>query len=237
MRVLAIGAHPDDVELLCGGTMAHFVREGHEVWFGVATSGNVGSPTLSREEIGEIRHREAEAACAVLGARLIWMGFDDEWLFNDRETRSRFIDCLREARPGLVIAHSPSDYHPDHRVCGQVAIDSRIPAAVRLVETSLPALEEVPRVVMMDTVGKTAFEPEAYVDVSDVLDIKKEMLSCHESQAGWLRAIFGMSYMEFAEAQARARGDEVGVQYAEGFRDVKTYPVASGVEMLPRRVR
>ena len=86
----------------------------------VATNGNVGHPTLGRDEIAEIRHAEARASADLIGAELVWMDFDDEWLFNDRPTRERFIDVIRSARPDVVLAHSPNDYHPDHRNAGQV---------------------------------------------------------------------------------------------------------------------
>ena len=91
MNVLAIGAHPDDIEMQCAGTLALYARAGHKVFMAVATNGNVGSPTHTREEIGAIRRKEQEASCSLIGASLIWMDFDDEWLFNDRATRIRFI--------------------------------------------------------------------------------------------------------------------------------------------------
>jgi LmbE family N-acetylglucosaminyl deacetylase len=102
MNVLAIGAHPDDIELQCAGTLALYAKSGHRVFMAVATNGNVGSPTHSREAIAAIRRKEQEASCALIGATLIWMDFDDEWLFNDRPTRARFIDAIREADPAAA---------------------------------------------------------------------------------------------------------------------------------------
>ena len=67
MRVLAIGAHPDDLEILAGGTLALYARAGHDVTMAVATNGNVGSPTLGRHEIAEIRHAEAQRSASVFG--------------------------------------------------------------------------------------------------------------------------------------------------------------------------
>ena len=91
MNILAIGAHPDDIEMQCAGTLALYKKQGHEIFVAVATNGNVGSPVLSREEIGNIRHKEQITSCEMIGAELIWMDYDDEWLFNDRPTRTRFI--------------------------------------------------------------------------------------------------------------------------------------------------
>jgi LmbE family N-acetylglucosaminyl deacetylase len=224
VNILAIGAHPDDTDILCGGTLALYAQAGHQVWVAIATNGNVGSPTLSREEIAAIRHQETLDSCAVIDAQLIWMDFDDEWLFDDRPTRSRFIDAYRQARPDIVLAHSTVDYHPDHRIAGQVAADARIPSAVRLVETTLPALEQIPKLYTMDTVGQIESQPDVFVDISDVIATKTAMLRAHASQKDWLAHIFDMSYVEFMRSQAADRGAQHGVAFAEGFREVPSYP-------------
>ena len=102
MNILAIGAHPDDIEILCAGTLALYKQQGHNVFMAVATDGGVGSPTLSRSETADLRRREQEKSCASLGAELIWMGFEDEWLFDDRPTRTRFLDAIRQAEPDII---------------------------------------------------------------------------------------------------------------------------------------
>jgi LmbE family N-acetylglucosaminyl deacetylase len=235
MNILAIGAHPDDIEMQCAGTLALYAKAGHKVFMAIATNGNVGSPTHTREEIGAIRKKEQEASCALIGATLIWMDFDDEWLFNTRETRVRFIDAIREADPDVMFIHGPSDYHPDRRAAGQVAEDARIPASVRLVETSLPYIKKVPHLFYMDNPTGLGFEPEAYVDVSSVMDTKRDMLRCHDSQDAWLRAVYGdhVSITDLMETNAAARGSASGVPFAEGFREVKTYPRTGSFALLP----
>lgn len=224
MNILAIGAHPDDVDLLCGGTLALYAAAGHHISVAIATNGNVGSATLTRDEIAGIRRHEAERSCAVIGADLIWLDFDDEWLFDNRESRTAFIDAYRAARPDVVIAHDVRDYHPDHRIAGQVAADARIPAAVRLVETSLPALDTIPALYTMDTVGHLVSGLDVLVDITDVIDTKIAMLTSHVSQEAWLAHIFDMSYVDFMLQQCAIRGAELGVRYAEAFTRVPTYP-------------
>jgi LmbE family N-acetylglucosaminyl deacetylase len=226
MRILAIGAHPDDLEFMCAGTLARYAEAGHEIWMAVATNGNCGSQTLDRDEIGAIRHAEALASASVIGASLLWMDYDDEWLMDDRETRSRFIDAYREARPDIVLAHDPADYHPDHRIAGRVAEDARIPSAVRLVESALPALERIPRLYSFDTIGMVNATPDTYVDISSVMDVKAKMLLSHASQQAWLSHIFGMDYEEFMRSQSASRGAECSMAFAEAFREVGTYPPA-----------
>lgn len=233
MRVLAIGAHPDDIELLCAGTLAKYARRGDEVFMAIATNGEAGSNKIGREEMSAIRHEEAKKACAVIGAKLIWMGFQDEFLFNDRQTRIRFIDAIREARPDVMFVHGPNDYHPDHRISGQIAIDARIPATLRAVETELAPCDKIPHIFIMDNIGGVDFEPEVYVDITDVFDIKAQMLTSHKSQDEHLQDIYDTNYVDWMAEHMRMRGKAFNVQYAEGFRSVKTFPVTGGHYMLP----
>jgi LmbE family N-acetylglucosaminyl deacetylase len=107
MNVLAIGGHPDDIEILCGGTLALYAEQGGKVFMAVATNGNVGTPDLSRDEIARLRHGEQQRSCDVIGAELIWMNFDDEWLFNDRPTRTAFLDAIRRAKPDVMFIRLP----------------------------------------------------------------------------------------------------------------------------------
>ena len=88
MRVLAIAAHPDDIEWLCGGTLALCAQRGDEIFIAIATNGNVGSgePGAKKDEIARIRHEEAKTSAAVIGAKVIWMDFDDEFLFDDESS-------------------------------------------------------------------------------------------------------------------------------------------------------
>ncbi|RAV13291.1 PIG-L deacetylase family protein [Paenibacillus contaminans] len=233
MRVLAVGAHPDDVEILCGGTLAKYAARGDHVTIMVATNGNVGSPTHTKEEIAAIRRKEAENAAAVIGADLIWLGYDDEFLFHDRETRMAFINAIRQANPDVMFVHGANDYHPDHRICGEIAADCRIPVTVRLIETEFPQMDKVPHVFIMDNVGSIGFEPEAYVDITDTFETKSRMLRCHESQDAWLQHIYGMEYVEFMAKASSMRGMAIGVKYAEAFRSLPMYPVSGGPHLLP----
>jgi LmbE family N-acetylglucosaminyl deacetylase len=233
MNILAIGAHPDDIEIFCGGTLARYAEAGHTVFMAVATNGNVGTPDLGRDEIARVRHGEQLRSCAVIGAELIWMNFDDEWLFNDRPTRTVFLDAIRRARPDVMFVHSPNDYLADHRVAGQVAVDCRIPCSVRLVETTLPHCEKIPHVFYMDNVSGIDFEPEAWVDVTSAIDKKRRMIACHESQDVWMRAAYGTSLADLSERLSSMRGRAINAEFGEGFRSLRTYPVTGSAALLP----
>lgn len=233
MRVLAIGAHPDDVEIFCGGTIAKYAARGDEVTIMIATNGNVGSSSLSQEEIAAVRRKEAEASAAVIGADLIWMGYDDEFLFHDRETRMAFINAIRKASPDVMFVHGPSDYHPDHRISGEIAADCRIPVTVPLIVTEFPPMARIPHVFIMDNLGGIGFEPEFYVDISDVYETKKRMIRAHASQDAWLQYQYGMDYVTFVAKTSAMRGMAIGVEHAEAFRSLPMYPVVGGPSLLP----
>ena len=237
MNVLAIGAHPDDIEILCAGTLTLYKQQGHTVFMAVATDGAAGSPTLSRPETAEMRRREQEKSCAILGAELIWMGFEDEWLFDDRPTRTRFLDAIRQADPDVIFVHSPNDYLSDHRISGQIAVDCRIPATIRLVETSLGEITRVPHIFFMDNVSGLDFEPEHYVDISSVIEKKEEMLKAHESQNSWTREIFDEDLLALMKRHSSFRGLSIGSHFAEGFRSLRTYPLNDPMALLPRNVK
>lgn len=233
LSVLVIGAHPDDTELLCGGTLAKYAELGARITVAIATNGEVGGPGEDASAIAATRKREAEASVRLLGADLIWMGYQDEMLFNTREVRETFIDAYRQAQPDVVFVHSTSDYHPDHRTAGQVALDARIPAAVPLVRTALPALDKIPHLFLMDTVGGVDFEPEYLVDVTAQQPLKEELLRTHASQIQWMKICYGDDYIadNRKQSEMRAKGSEW--EFVEAFRSVKSYPSTGGPELLP----
>src|SRR5436190_6370931 len=124
MRVLAIGAHPDDLEILCGGTLARFAGRGDSVTMLVMSDGSAGHAQIAAPELAAIREREARAAAAVIGAELVWLGLPDEFVFNDEPTRRRLLDAIRAARPDLILTHASMDYHPDHVATHRAVFDA-----------------------------------------------------------------------------------------------------------------
>jgi LmbE family N-acetylglucosaminyl deacetylase len=233
LSVLAIGAHPDDIEIFCAGTLARYIDAGATVTFAIATNGEVGGPGADPAQIAATRFDEATESTKRIGANLIWMGFQDEMLFNTREVREAFIDAYRLALPDVVFVHSTADYHPDHRIAGQVAMDARIPSAVPLVVTGYPAVSRIPHVFIMDTLGGVDFTPEYLVDISDKQELKEELLRLHASQIEWMQIAYGNDYIADARAQARVRARGTGWTFVEGFRSLETYPAIGGPELLP----
>lgn len=225
MRVMAFEAHPDDIDLSCAGTLAKYKAQGHEAAIVCVTNGEVGSPTLGKEEIVEIRRKEAENSAAVIGAKFFWLGYPDEFLFNTPEVRLNFIETIRQFDPDIIIApDKDSDYHPDHTTTGQIVWDTHVMTTVPNIKTESKPCSKIADIYFMDTVAGVNFVPEFYVDISDHWEKKKRMIECHESQGEWMMAQYDASIVENAEVQTRFRGYQAGCKYAEAFRKPKFFP-------------
>jgi LmbE family N-acetylglucosaminyl deacetylase len=233
MRVLAVGAHPDDMEYQCCGTLAKYALRGDTVVMAIATNGEVGSPTLPKKEIAAIREGEARASADVIGAELIWMDYPDEFLFNNEQTRLRFIDLVRQARPDIIITTYLHDYHPDHTTTGQIMWDTKVMVTVPNIKTEHPPCDKIPALYFMDTIAGIDFIPEEYVDITETFELKKKMLAKHESQTLWAQKQYQMDLLEHMEIASRFRGLQAGVKYAEGFRMASTWPRSPMHRWLP----
>lgn len=239
MRVLAIGAHPDDIEFQVGGTLAKYAERGDEVFMAVATNGNIGSFRLSKAEIAEVRHKEALKSAELIGAELIWMGFEDEFLIDNEVSRLKFIDTVRIARPDIIFSHvMGGDYNPDHNATGYLTFIARINASIKLIETEHPPTSKVPALFHYSTLATTEFTAEYYIDITDTFETKKKMFLCHDSQQGdWCRDAFGVSYNEMLENESRIAATQAGTPgctFAEAFKLCKSWPAIAGAyKLLP----
>jgi LmbE family N-acetylglucosaminyl deacetylase len=234
VRVLAVGAHPDDLEILCGGTLARYVEEGHQVVMCVATKGDRGSYEHTMAEIAEIRGREARRAAEICGAEFVSLGLSDtEVNAADADQKRLVVDLVREARPDVIITHWPQDYMADHNELSRLVFECSFHASVPLLESGKPAHDSVPPIYYMDTVGGLGFVPTEYVDVSDVIDTKAAMLAAHDSQLTWLRDHDGVDIVEEMKTASRYRGQQCRVRYAEGFRPCLTWLRGTTRRLLP----
>ena len=233
MRVLAVGAHPDDIEILCAGTLARYAADGADVVMCVATDGAAGHMEISPDELADIRERETRASAEVLGADLIWLGLPDEWVFDDPSTRLLFVDAIRRARPDVILTHPPNDYHPDHRAVSELVFNASFVASLPNIETEHEAHTTVPPIRYMDTLAGKGFHPTDFVDISATFDTKRRMLACHASQIDWLRDHDDIDIIEFMTVVSKTRGLQAGVAYAEGFREADTWPRTKPFRTLP----
>jgi LmbE family N-acetylglucosaminyl deacetylase len=234
VKVLAVGAHPDDLEILCGGTLARLVKEGHEVVMCHATLGDRGSYVHTSEEIAAIRSRESKRAAEICGAEEATLGLHDgEVNAADPEQRRLVVDLVRDARPDLIITHSPHDYMSDHNEISKLLFDCSFHATLPLFDTGKPHHDKVTPIYYMETIMGVAFQPTEYVDVTDVIDTKSAMLEAHETQLTWLRDHDGVDIVEEMRAATRFRGLQCGVKYAEGFAPCVTWLRGTTKRLLP----
>ncbi|HZT95667.1 MAG TPA: PIG-L deacetylase family protein [Chloroflexota bacterium] len=234
MRVLAVTAHPDDVEILCAGTLARYAQAGNDVTICNATSGDRGSFTLSMKDIGRVRDEEARLSAGVIGARYICLGFHDCGLVaSDLEARTRFIDLFREVRPDVVLTHHPDDYHADHQAVSRLVQDASFMAGVPLLETAAPNFDHSVPVIYMDTLAGLNFTPEEFVDITAVIGLKREMLAKHQSQVRWTMEHDGIDLVEFMETMGRFRGIQCGARFAEAFVPKRVWLRTARERLLP----
>jgi len=233
MRILAIGAHPDDIEFLCAGTLAIYSRRNHEVFMCHVCDGNKGSSTYSSDELAKIRRKEAIDAARVIGATSIWGEMSDGEVVLDLNSRLKIIDVIRQANPDLIITHSPDDYHTDHINVSRLVFEASYLANLTLLKTDYPPTERLPYLYYMDTEAGIDFNPTEYVDISDTIDIKIEMMLKNKSQIEWLRKIHNYDPIEVIRLIAAFRGLQAGVKYAEAFIQKKMCPQGLTRRILP----
>ncbi len=221
-------SHPDDAEILVGGTLAHLKASGWEVGIITMTSGDCGSATYTREEISRIRYAEAKAAADSLGAWYECAGLMDVEVFANAENQRRVVELMRRFDPDVVITHSPVDYMVDHEEASRLARGAGFALAMPLYQTRIiapapptsktPALYYADPVEGIDAMGERRW-PQFYVDISATIERKKELLSHHASQRDWLRAHHGVDeYLDQMARWAAEYGAECGCDFAEGFR-------------------
>lgn len=223
MNILAIGAHPDDIETSCGGTLAKYAKMGHKVFTATATNGNIGSATLPMEEIAAIRKEEARRAAAHIGAEYICLDYDDEMFFEDKSARLAFIDLVRYCKADIILTHSPEDYNPDHELTSKIINDIAVMIPIEKIKTKNPAYDKIPIIAYFEPVKGLGFVPTEYVDITETMEIKMAMCREHKSQGIWMQDNYkdtmgGKDFFEEFNIIAKYRGMQCGVEYAEGFR-------------------
>jgi LmbE family N-acetylglucosaminyl deacetylase len=229
--ILAVHAHPDDIETLGAGTLALLASLGHQIKIVTATAGDCGSTDTDNEETGRIRRGEAAAAAAMIGADYGCAGFPDLSVFNDDASRRRMTELVRWAGAEIVITASPVDYHPDHEATSVLVRDACFASSVPNYRTGPAApLPEIPHLYFMDPIGGrdrdgARIRPDFGVDIGPWMETKRRMLLAHESQRRWLAKQHGIEdYLRSMEVWAERRGRDFGVAQAEGFRQYRHQP-------------
>jgi LmbE family N-acetylglucosaminyl deacetylase len=211
MNILAIGAHPDDVEFGCAGTLIKYAGKGAAIDLLVMTDGSRGGSARTRR-------REQTAAARLMGARRIhWGGYRDTLLPSVRRLIDRMETVIRAVRPDFIFVNSPEDTHQDHRQVARAAI-----SATRYARNVL--FYEGPTTVN--------FTPTVFIDIADEIERKLEALRRHRSQVQKTR-IEGTAICEIAEASAHFRGVQGRVRWAEGFAPLRLFINITGGQVDP----
>lgn len=198
MKILALGAHPDDIEYGCGGLLLLAVERKHEVYLNVMTDGSATSETD--------RVAEQEEAAKVLGAKdLFWGGFADTKLVPNRELIVAIEKAIERISPNMVLVNAPQDAHQDHEALASCAIT---------------ACRYVKRVLFYHDYTTLNFEPDTFVDIGPVLEKKRQLLGVHASQVQ-KEYPTGLDMLESVNALAAYYGFMAKVKYAEGFKPLR----------------
>lgn len=234
LHVLAIHAHPDDIEFQCAGTLLRLKQLGCRISVATMTPGDCGSAQHAPEEIAAIRRAEAAAAAEILQAQYTCLEFRDLSICFDNDSRRRVTEFLRRTKPDLILTAPPVDYMHDHEITSALVRDACFNASVPNYRTQQwdPATgtTRIPWLYFVDAVEGTDHfgnrQPvDMIVDVTSQFPRKLEALACHASQRDWLRRQHGMDeYMDTCERWSLARGSEAGVVHGEGFRQYKGHP-------------
>lgn len=235
MKVLAIGCHPDDLEIACGGTLRKYVENGAEVTMCHVANGDQGHVVIMPEELAVIRTKEAEAAGAIIGAKeVINLNFHDMQINSHcLEAMDAVADVVRKVRPDVIITHNDDDYMQDHTETSRLATNGSFCSGLGHRPRQYDAFSSFVPVFFMDTLAGVNFQPTHYVDISAQIDTKIRALECHESQLKWMYEHDGIDFADMVRTCSKYRGYQCGAAYAEGFRPYNVYPRYSTKHLLP----
>ena len=217
-------AHPDDAEFLCAGTLIRLANLGWEVHIVSVAPGDCGTVSHTPWEIGAIRTEEARKAAELIGATYRCLGGNDGYIVYDKASIQKAVDVFRTIAPSLVFAHPRLDYMMDHEMTSLLARAATFLYAVPNA-TTIPLRDgsQIPHFYYCDPIegidhSGNRITPTTYVDISDQMDKKTQMLAQHASQREWLRAHHGTDeYLDSMKRLAAMRGEEAGVVHAEAF--------------------
>ena len=202
MKILAIGAHPDDIEVGCSGTLAKYAQNGHDIYLLVMTEGHMGGE-------GAIRKKEQAKSAKILEPRdLIWGAYKDTLLTPHMNQMVHDIEVvLKKIAPDFIFVHYEDDTHQDHQA---------------LAKATISATRYVRNVLFYEGPTTQNFYPTIYVDIKETLDMKIAMLLAHHSQVEKTN-IVGLSIMDVVRSTAVFRGIQGRVQFAEAFLPLRLF--------------
>lgn len=233
-RVLVVTGHPDDMEILCGGTLLRYREQGAEVTVCHSCNGDLGHMVIMPEPLAELRWKEADEAAKIGGLHHETLGYHDLGITETPEKIARLAGIIRKSRPTVIITHDPNDYMADHSDVPHLVLKASFVATLPHAEgVEGEVYPVVTPVYFMDTIMGVGFVPEDYVDITGVIDTKERMLRAHRSQVDWLRDHDNIDVVDNMRVCARYRGLQCGVKFAECFRRNRQWPRVTPERLLP----
>jgi LmbE family N-acetylglucosaminyl deacetylase len=201
MNILAIGAHPDDIEFGCGGTLSKYSEKGDKVYMLVLSKGDKGGDS-------DVRQKEQENSARILRAETLYFGdYKDTEIVQSQKLITEIEGYLKKIKPGFIFVHYHDDTHQDHR---------------NLSDSTISATRYIHNVLFYEGPTTQNFTPNVYVDITGALDKKLECLEAHSSQVSKTN-IEGLSIIEAAKSTAHFRGIQGRVNYAEAFNSLRLF--------------
>lgn len=193
-KLLVIGAHPDDIEFGCGGTLLWLSKKGFDITLYIATRGEMGGRY-------DVRVKEQKKSSSVIGAEVLWGGFKDTEVFFNRTLINEVEDVIKKTKPDLIFVNYYEDTHQDH---------------VSLSRATITAARYINNFLFYETPTSINFSPSIFLDISEVIKTKLLLLKYHKSQINKTR-VKNLSIIESAKSTAIFRGYQARVKYAEAF--------------------
>ena len=229
MNVLAVGAHAFGTLFLAGGTLARYAADGHRVTLAIVYSPPPES--LAPGETALAWENEALRAASLIGATVHHLRLDASNLSaGDGAAQSQLADVIREATPRVILTHDPLDHFSEHVVTSELVFRCR---SVHGRRTGATAAADPPEVIYMDTLSGLGFEPEQFVDITDVFATKREMIACCQREIEEWPNNPTLPWPDWLTVQSRYRGIQGGVGYAEAFRRPAAWGNMSPARLLP----
>lgn len=229
--VLAFGAHPDDVEIWCGGLMLSLRDQGYRLAIVDLTRGE-----MSTKGDVESRKHESETAAEILGATRVSMDFEDGFLTCNRREKERAAEVIRRFRPKIVLLPHEEDYHPDHCCASRIAYEGAMLASREKFRTDQPAWAVQKMIYYM---SHHTFSPSFIVDVTDIWEEKIELVKSYRSQFSdskdddeRLTNLSSDGWFDRFRARHLQYGREIHVQYGEPYQVSGSVPVDDPVELF-----
>jgi len=221
-NIVSIHAHPDDTEAFCSGALTLLKSKGYDITIVSMTAGGMGGINSTEKETISLRINEAKKAAQYLGAKYICLEQRDGFLYDNEEIRLKTIDLIRREKTGIIFTHLPFDYHIDHRTTSQIVEVAAMLATLPNVPSSetplamTPLLYHTAPLELTDPLGKKIPTPHFFVDITEVIDQKMEMLSYHQTQIELMSVMFKMDdFFNEMKKYSLELGKLAEVPYAE----------------------